>query len=84
MTTNILVHNALMLPMTGDEPVVRDAWLLAEDGIIVATGSGTLPTVDAGTQVVDAGGSFLAPGFVSSHSHLFTSGSRGLGVDQTL
>ena len=84
MTISILVHNALMLPMAGDEPVVRDAWLLAEDGIIAATGSRTPPAVDADTEVVDAGGAFLAPGFVSSHSHLFTSGSRGLGVDQTL
>jgi 5-methylthioadenosine/S-adenosylhomocysteine deaminase len=50
----------------------------------MTSSSGTPPTVDADTQMVDAGGAFLAPGFVSSHSHLFTSGSRGLGVDQTL
>ncbi|OMQ14753.1 hypothetical protein A7K94_0214350, partial [Modestobacter sp. VKM Ac-2676] len=31
-----------------------------------------------------ARGALVGPGFVSSHSHLFTSGSRGLGMDQTL
>ena len=35
-------------------------------------------------EVLDVAGSFVAPGFVSSHSHLFTSGLRGLGVADTL
>ncbi len=35
-------------------------------------------------EILDVGGAFVAPGFVSSHSHLFTSGLRGLGAGDTL
>jgi 5-methylthioadenosine/S-adenosylhomocysteine deaminase len=80
----LLVVNALLVPVAEAGPdVVEDAWMLVgDDGRIVSTGSGTPPTV-AG-QTLDVGGAFVAPGFVSAHSHLFTSGLRGLGVDQTL
>lgn len=80
----LLVVNALLIPMAPDGPdVVEDGWLLVgDDGRIVSTGSGA-PPVDAG-ETLDVSGAFVAPGFVSAHSHLFTSGLRGLGVDQTL
>jgi 5-methylthioadenosine/S-adenosylhomocysteine deaminase len=52
--------------------------MLIEDGRIAAIGSGT-PDATA-DETLDVAGAFVAPGFVSSHSHLFTSGLRGLGV----
>jgi len=81
----LLVHNALLIPVAPEGPdVVEDGWLLVgDDGRIVSTGSGT-PPVTPGAETLDVGGAFVAPGFVSAHSHLFTSGLRGLGVDQTL
>lgn len=80
----LLVVNALLIPIAPDGPdVIEGGWMLVgDDGRIVSTGSGTPPVVAA--EVLDAAGSFVAPGFVSAHSHLFTSGLRGLGVDQTL
>lgn len=80
----LLVVNALLIPVAEAAPdVVEDAWMLVgDDGRIVSTGSGTPPTVTG--ETLDVGGAFVAPGFVSAHSHLFTSGLRGLGVDQTL
>jgi cytosine/adenosine deaminase-related metal-dependent hydrolase len=80
----LLVVNALLIPVAADGPdVVEGGWMLVgDDGRIVSTGSGTPPAVAA--EVLDVAGSFVAPGFVSAHSHLFTSGLRGLGVDQTL
>jgi len=80
----LLVTNALLIPVAADGlDVIPEGWMLVgDDGVIVSTGSGTPPTVDA--EVLDVAGSFVAPGFISSHSHLFTSGTRGLGVDQTL
>lgn len=56
--------------------------MLVEDGRIAAIGSGT-PDVTA-DEILDVAGAFVAPGFVSSHSHLFTSGLRGLGAADTL
>jgi 5-methylthioadenosine/S-adenosylhomocysteine deaminase len=80
----LLVVNALLIPVAEAGPdVVEDAWMLVgDDGRIVSTGSGTPPAVTG--ETLDVGGAFVAPGFVSAHSHLFTSGLRGLGVDQTL
>ncbi len=41
-------------------------------------------TAAAGTTVLDVGGAIVAPGFVSAHSHLFTSGLRGIAASATL
>jgi 5-methylthioadenosine/S-adenosylhomocysteine deaminase len=81
----LLVVNALLIPVAASGPdVVEGGWMLVgDDGRIVATGDGT-PPATPGAEILDVGGAFVAPGFVSAHSHLFTSGLRGLGVDQTL
>lgn len=87
----LLVTNALLIPVAADSAanpdspdVIADGWMLVgDDGRIDSIGSGTPPAAD-GVEVLDVHGSFVAPGFVSSHSHLFTSGLRGLGVDATL
>lgn len=84
MTRRLLVTDALLVDVT-DQPRVRpEGWLLADDGVIVDTGVGRPPVVDAETQVLDVAGAYVAPGFVSSHSHLFTSVARGLGADEPL
>lgn len=81
----LLVVNALLIPVADSGPdVIEGGWMLVgDDGRIAATGSGEHPAAP-GVEVLDVGGAFVAPGFVSAHSHLFTSGLRGLGVDQTL
>jgi len=87
MTTprSILITGATLLPVADGAPeTIFDGWMLVEDGIIASLGEGEPPRVDAHVEVVDVAGAFVAPGFVSAHSHLFTSGSRGLGVNETL
>ncbi|WP_210508482.1 amidohydrolase family protein [Naasia sp. SYSU D00057] len=83
---NLLVTNARLVPVNPALPdlgYLERGWLHVKDGRIEAIGEGDAPAVD-GAKILDVDGSFVAPGFISSHSHLFTSGSRGLGVDQTL
>ncbi|MFD1722573.1 amidohydrolase family protein [Amnibacterium endophyticum] len=81
---SLLVVRARLITMVGDDlGYTEDGWLHAADGRIVALGSGEPPAI-ADAEVVDVAGAFVAPGFVSAHSHLFTSGARGLGVDSTL
>ncbi|MFV0374486.1 amidohydrolase family protein [Microbacterium sp.] len=83
---SLLVTHAhlITVPAGTDDPgYLPDGWMLVDDdGRIAALGTGT-PTVTA-DHALDATGRFVAPGFVSSHSHLFTSGLRGLGVADTL
>ena len=55
---------------------IDDAWLLAEDGVIVGFGPmATLPEVEA-DEVVDADGRVVFPAFCDSHSHIVYAGSR--------
>lgn len=58
-------------------------WMtVGADGRIAAMGPGEPPPT--ATSVTDVSGCLVAPGFVSAHSHLFTSGSRGLGTGHNL
>jgi 5-methylthioadenosine/S-adenosylhomocysteine deaminase len=83
--TLLVTHARLItVPAGTDDPgYIEDGWMLVgDDGRIAALGSGE-PSVTA-DETLDVAGAFVAPGFVSSHSHLFTSGLRGLGVSETL
>src|SRR5204863_501002 len=80
----LLVVNARLLTLAGDGPgYLPRAWMRVDVGRISGIGEGDAPDLP-GAEVLDVAGAFVAPGFVSAHSHLFTSGARGLGVDATL
>lgn len=80
----LLVRNALLVPVSDARPEPFPGWLAVDaHGRLSAVEPGE-PPGDLGAQVIDANGAFVAPGFVSAHSHLFTSGSRGLGMDNAL
>ncbi|MBA8817582.1 cytosine/adenosine deaminase-related metal-dependent hydrolase [Microbacterium halimionae] len=83
---SLLVINArlITIPAGTDDPgYIERGWMLVEEGRIAGIGEGDAPETSA-DEVLDVDGAFVAPGFVSSHSHLFTSGLRGLGVADTL
>lgn len=75
----IVSADTLMLrggEMNNSEGQIDDAWLLAEDGVIVGFGPmATLPEVEA-DEVVDADGRIVFPAFCDSHSHIVYAGSR--------
>ncbi len=87
----LLVINARLITVpagTDDPGYLEHGWMLVVDGRIAALAAGD-PPADVLAQAaqgstLDVAGAFVAPGFVSAHSHLFTSGSRGLGVAETL
>ena len=66
-------------PKKGEEQgkiqVLKDAWVLCEDGLIAQVGTGAAPTVE-GAQVVDAQGKLVTPGLVDAHTHLIFGGWR--------
>jgi cytosine/adenosine deaminase-related metal-dependent hydrolase len=83
---SLLVVNArlITIPAGSDDPgYIERGWMRVEDGRIAAIGAEDPPDT-AADETLDVDGAFVAPGFVSSHSHLFTSGLRGLGVADTL
>ncbi|MFD7711061.1 amidohydrolase family protein [Streptomyces sp. NPDC059786] len=82
MTAALTVTGGLMLTMAdGQDPFT--GWMtVGEDGRITGTGPGEPPAREG--TVLDATGKIIAPGFVSAHSHLHTSGLRGLAAGETL
>ena len=59
----------------GEIRTLRDAWVLIEDGVIAALGTGT-PAPAASVRVLDAGGRLATPGLVDAHTHLIFGGWR--------
>ena len=81
----ILVRNGTLFTLQPGETNPRKGYLLAgEDGKILRVGYGDPPPGIRASQVLDASGMFVMPGFVSAHNHLYQSAMRGLASDQPL
>lgn len=52
---------------------LKDAWVLIENGVIAAVGTGEAPACD---NTVDAEGHLVTPGLVDAHTHLIFGGWR--------
>ena len=62
-------------PEQGAIQILKDAWVLVEDGVIAQVGTGAAPAA-ADAKVVDAGGNLVTPGLVDAHTHLIFGGWR--------
>ena len=69
-----LGHSARRGAEQGDIQLLRDAWVLVEDGMIAAVGAGT--PAPAADTALDAGGHLVTPGLVDAHTHLIFGGWR--------
>lgn len=68
-------------PKRGEEQgkiqVLKDAWVLVEDGMIAKVGTGTPDAeLSKDAQVLDAEGKLVTPGLVDAHTHLIFGGWR--------
>jgi imidazolonepropionase-like amidohydrolase len=54
--------------MTAAGPTIRGGTILVRDGKIAAVGAGV--RVEAGVEVIDAGGKYVTPGIIDDHSHV--------------
>ncbi len=61
-----LIRNARLLTAAG--PLIENGSILIEEGRITAVGSTDVPA-PAGAVVVDAGGRYVTPGLIDTHSH---------------
>jgi 5-methylthioadenosine/S-adenosylhomocysteine deaminase len=67
--SNLIVKNALILPMT-EERRCFAGYVRIRDGVITALDAGK-PTADDDAQEIDGEGCVLMPGFVNAHTHLY-------------
>lgn len=59
----------------GDVEILRNAWVLMEDGQIAKVGAG-IPENAGQAEIIDAGGRLVTPGLVDAHTHLIFDGWR--------
>jgi imidazolonepropionase-like amidohydrolase len=65
---NIAITNGFVVPVDGES--IDGGTVLIQDGKIVAVAPDAEVKVPAGVTTVDAGGSWVLPGFVEAHGHL--------------
>ncbi|MDP9864545.1 MULTISPECIES: amidohydrolase [Streptosporangium] len=65
---DIAIISGFVVPVEGDP--IDGGTVLIQDGKIVAVGPDAEVSVPAGVTTVDAGGSWVLPGFVEAHGHL--------------
>jgi cytosine/adenosine deaminase-related metal-dependent hydrolase len=78
----LTVVNGLFITLADGHDPFHGWMTVGADGRIRDIGPGE-PAAREGT-VLDAGGRIVAPGFVSAHSHIHTSGLRGIAAGETL
>lgn len=61
-------------PAQGNIQLLKDAWVLIEDGLVASLGTGDAPKCDA--VRINAGGKLVTPGLVDAHTHLIFGGWR--------
>ncbi|MDB6095667.1 MAG: Amidohydrolase [Verrucomicrobia bacterium] len=81
----LLIKNGLFLPLAKNLPETFIGYMtVGADGRITAIATGEPPAGLTADKVIDVGGKFVAPGFISAHSHLAFSPLRGIGNTETL
>ncbi|MGP4023787.1 amidohydrolase family protein [Actinomadura sp. 3N407] len=80
--TSLLLRNGLVIDTVPAPTVLGRADVLIEDDRIAAVGPG-LPA-PPGTDVIDATGRIVIPGFVDTHRHTWQAGIRAILPDSTL
>jgi hypothetical protein len=69
-SATILFENVNVLPMDGEEQVLREQAVVVENGMITAVGSLASMTIPAGSVTIDGRGKYLIPGLADLHVHL--------------
>ena len=68
----------------GEITFLRNAWVLAEDGIIKRIGTGELPLLEEGAELISAQHQLVTPGIIDAHTHLVFDGWRQNELDAKL
>ena len=75
-TSRTLLKNiGHLVTMDPGRRILRDAWLVSEDGLVRSMGTGPAPRL-AGVEVVDARGGIALPGLINTHHHMFQNLAR--------
>ena len=80
--TSTLISGGVVIDTSPEPTVIGTADVLVRDGRIAAVGPDL--TTESGTEVIDATGRLVLPGFVDTHRHTWQAGLHGALIDDTL
>jgi len=77
----LLENASTLVTMNLERHTLNDGWVAAQNGLIIATGSGKAPGTIGGLprsdfEHLDAAGCVVLPGFVNTHHHLYQTRTR--------
>jgi cytosine/adenosine deaminase-related metal-dependent hydrolase len=70
MSTLLLDHIDILATFDGDRRVLRDAWIVIQDNLILDIGTGRYEGTPA-DQVIDLSGYVVLPGLINLHHHFY-------------
>lgn len=73
-TANLIIKNATIWTANPDQPLATAMAIL--DGKILAIGDDVDAYIGTDTEVIDAEGHFITPGFIDTHVHFLTGGQN--------
>ena len=66
---NYIIRNVNVIPMTGEQQVIKQRDVYVEDGRITAISSSSSDKPD-GFDIIEANGNYLMPGLAEMHAHI--------------
>jgi putative selenium metabolism protein SsnA len=76
---SLLIKNGTVLTLGESNRIIKDGAVLVEDGIIQKIGKEKdLSNIPTGTDVIDAKGKLIMPGFINQHMHFYSTFARGI------
>lgn len=80
---SMLIDNVSIVPMTGDNHVIKKGYIVIKDNLIQAIGEGKGPEGDY-RQILNGADQVALPGFINAHTHAAMTLLRGYADDMPL
>ncbi|MGI6003029.1 MAG: putative aminohydrolase SsnA [Lachnospiraceae bacterium] len=78
----LLVGNGQVITMDQTQPLIMDGAVLIDGEKIVETGDGQkLREAHPDAEFIDAHGGLIMPGFINTHTHIYSGLARGLAIE---
>ncbi len=82
--TDIRIDNGLLVTCDSEDNVIENGWVAVQNNEIAMIGKTGSETKPEATEIIDAEGGIVMPGFINTHTHLPMSLFRGLADDLPL
>lgn len=84
MTANLFIKNATIITMDPSLGTLHNTDMMISDSLIVRIGAHLDVYEEENSEIVDASGMIVIPGFIDTHRHVWESLVRNIGADWSL